>query len=202
MANDVLTVEELKREVPYDAASLGMTDAEYQAVIEKAGDAAVERVTEWVGGDLTRSTTTETLARPPNVPATDLPLSNVPVSDVSAVSIDTWRVDGADVEIAETVVTPTHLELTPDAERDAWPTKRRSIEVTYTHGLDDVPGPVEEAIVRLTRRRLHNQYADGVTSESIDGSTSYESDQALLRAIRNDVKQFEVDSYYEGAMLI
>lgn len=200
--SDVVTIDELRREVPYDAASVGLSDSEYTAVLETARDAAVERVTEWVGGALSTTTTTETLARPSHVPPTHLPVSNAPLRDVSTVSIDTWRVDGVDVEPAETVVEPTHIELTPDADRDAWPTKRRSIEVTYTHGLESVPEPVRAAIIRLVRRRVHNQYADGVSSESIDGSTSYQPDQQFLADIRRDVRQFEVETYFEGAMVI
>lgn len=197
-----ITVDDVQRELMAGPEEFELTTSEFDLVTDRAIDGAEDRIEEWLDTSLSVQTTTQELSRPESVDPVDLPLPERPVQSVSSVDIDTW-VASDDVSSDDWVAHDTHLELVHDASRDAWPTDRRSITVTWDYGLRSVPEPVRKAIVRLVRRRLHDQFGDGYDSESVGGdSTTYTSDSEFYASVRADVVPFEAPSYYGGAFVL
>ena len=202
----MLTPSDVRDELAFGPEALGMTDTEFDALLDQLIGRETERVTDEIDVVLGAETTTESLARPTHVDEFDLPLPARPIQSVESVSIDTERVSGDDVD-AETdvIVEETHLELDPSADRRRWPTERRSITVEWTHGYPegDIPTPIRGAIIGLVRLTLQEMEADGVESESVDGdSVSYEPREDVVSRHLARAKDFDAPSYYGGAQVI
>jgi len=198
------SISDVKREINFDHAAFGLSEMKFDAIIDEALGEAVTQVEEWLHGSLSTTTAEVEIHRPEGVPEYDLPLPERPVQSVDSVSIDTWRVPGDDVTDEDYIVHDTHLELTPDASRDKWPTDRRSITVSYTHGFDEVPNPVRSAIIRIVRHRLQRIDSDGVADEEIPGagSVTYTEDVKMYRSIRGELMDYEAPTYYDGVMAL
>ena len=163
------------------------------------------RVSDEIDVVLGTETTTEQTSRPASVDGVFLPLDNRPVQSVVDVTIDTDRASGPAVTADDYIVEDTHLELEPEADRNRWPTERRSITVEYEHGYPeaDVPGPIEAAIIGLVRHAITEIEADGVSSESIDGqSVNYELGEDVVARHLYRAKQFDEPSFYGGTQVI
>ena len=132
------------------------------------------------------------------VDGTDLLLGNRPVVDVS--SIELPNVDET-VEPDDVWAATTHLELLGDADFDAWP---ELVSVEYTYGLDHVPGPVRDALVRLVRARLERIRADGVESEAMPSgqSVTYRPSADILDEVRDDLEEYRPGGYFGGTIVI
>jgi len=202
----MLTPSDVRDELAFGPEALGMADAEFDAMLEQLIERETERVTDEIDVALGTETASTSLARPTHVDEYDLPLPDRPIQSVESVSIDTERVSGDDVDLeTDVIVEETHLELTPEADRRRWPTKRRSITVEWTHGYPEgeIPGPIRGAIVGLVRHALQEIESDGIENESIgDNSVSYElGDDVVTRHLAR-AKQFDAPSYYGGAQVI
>ena len=163
------------------------------------------RVSDEIDVSLGVETVTEQTSRPASVDGVFLPLSNRPVQSVADVTIDTERASGPAVTADDYIVEETHLELEPEADRNRWPTDRRSITVEYEHGYreGDVPGPIEAAIIGLVRHAITEIEADGVESESIaDQSVDYELAEAVVARHLHRAKRFDEPSFYGGTQVI
>lgn len=194
-----LEPSDVESELPFDADAFGWTDEKFQNEIAEYTEAAADQVETWLGVPLSVQETKERLSRPSHVDGHDLPLPEMPVQDVVSVSIDTDRVYGGDVDEDDYWVEETHLELKPEADRDTWPTDRRSITVEWEYGFDEVPKRARKAIIRLVRMRLRSITADGVESETIlEDNVSYESEEVVVARARQDVAGLETPSYYGG----
>lgn len=200
----MVTPDDVRDELSFDSNALGMDEPEFESLITRFIDRETERVEDAIDVVLSEETTVEQLSRPSSVDGPFLPLPNRPVQSVESIKI-AKHVGGATVSVDDVFVEDTHLELKPDAERNQWPTDRRSIEIEWTHGYDaeTLPGPVRAAIIGLVRAALQEIEADGIESESIgDQSVSYElRDDVVARHLRR-AKRFDEPSYYGGAMMI
>ena len=163
------------------------------------------RVEDEIDVSLGVETVTEQTSRPASVDGVFLPLDNRPVQSVVDVTIDTDRVSGPAVTADDYIVEETHIELEPEADRNRWPTKRRSITVEYEHGYPDgdVPAPIDGAIIGLVRHAITEIEADGVESESIAGqSVNYELGEDVVARHLYRAKQFDEPSFYGGTQVI
>ena len=203
MSQPVVPVNYVRQELPFGADALDLDETEFEALlVERIGD-AVDRIEEWVGTSLTVETVERSLSRPEAADPYDLPLPQTPVQSVESVDIDSWVADGPSVDADDYVAHDTHIELEPDADRNEWPTERRSVTVVWDYGYDELPGPIKKAVVRLVRLRLWQREADALESESVFGESTSFSDPAQVEAdIRRDVAQVEAPSYYDGVMVI
>ena len=173
--------------------------------LEDLIDRETQRVVDDIDVSLGVQTTTEQTSRPASVGDVFLPLDNRPVQSVASVEIDTDRASGPAVAADDYIVEDTHLELTPEADRNRWPTERRSITVEYDHGYPegDVPAPIDGAIIGLVRHAITEIEADGVESESIAGqSVDYELGEAVVARHLYRAKQFDEPSFYGGTQII
>jgi len=194
---------DVKNELAFDADAVGLTPADFDSLISDGLDAATDRVEEWIDASLTTETATEDISRPEHVAVYDLPLPERPVQSVASVDVDTDRVGGATVSPEDYRVEATHIELEPAADREEFPTERRSVTVEYTHGYAVTPRPVEKAIIRLVRHRLQTVESDGISSESIGGdSVTYSPPRQLVEEIKEDLSEYKAPSYYGGASLV
>ena len=196
----VVTPTDVKDELSFGAAALGITDAEFDTLLEDLIGRETERVVDEIDVALGTETTAKTLSRPASVDGWDLPLPKRPVQSVESVEIN-----GYELATGEYFVAPTHLELLPAATSVRWPTDRRSITVEWTHGYPeaDIPEPVTGAIIALARSTLQEMEADGLESESVDGdSVSYEPRDDVVARHLGRAKSFDAPSYYGGTQVI
>ena len=203
MTDALITVPELRRELPFDGEALGVNEAEFEDTLEDHLERAQDRVEEWIQTPLTVETATAAVSRPNGAEPHDLPLHETPVQSVESLSINEWRADGPAVDMDDVIVHDTHLELKPEAERDEWPTDRRSVEVSWEYGFDEVPADLRTAVIRLVRLRLRQVDADGFDSESVFGdSVSFADNAETMADIHRDTLQYEPESYFGGAMVV
>ena len=201
----MVTPSDVRDELAVGPNALGLTDAEFDSLLQTLIDRETERVADAIDVALGTETTTESLSRPGHVDEYDLPLPDRPVQSVADVTIDTDRAGGVAVASDDYEVNDAHLELLPSADRDAWPTERRSITVEWTHGYPDgsEPDVVAGAIIGLVRQAVQEIDADGVESESIDGqSVTYELADAVVGRHLGRAHRFDEPDYYGGANVI
>jgi len=201
----VIEPTDVKDEFAFDAEALGLSETGFNALVKRLIGRETQRVEDAVDASLGVETVTETVSRPASVDKWDLPLSSRPVQSVASVTIDTDRVGGPGVAASDYEVHETHLELLPGADRTAWPTERRAVEVEYTHGYPEgeTPEPIHGALVGLVRHALQEVESDGVSSESIDGhSVTYEPDEMVVSRHLSRAKRFDEPDYYGGAQIV
>jgi hypothetical protein len=199
------TISRVRSEVAVGPGALGLSESEFDVLLDRLIQRERERVADAVEVSLGTVTTTETLSRPEHVAPALLPLPDRPVQSVSSVTLDSERVGGPDVIADQYVVTDTHIELRPGADRQRWPTARRSIEVTWTHGYpeSEMPQPVAGAIIGLVRQALVEIDGEGITSESIDGqSVDYELPEQVVARHLSRAASFDEPTFYGGSNII
>lgn len=198
-----LSPQQITPELPLDADALGLDSGEFETLVETAIEAAEDNVADMIDVALETETTTTTLARSHAADSHDLPLPDRPIQSVASVEIDTDRVGGESVAASDYEVHDTHLELLPTADRETWPTERRSITVEWTHGYDTVPPMVRKAVTRLVRARLRAIDEDGIESDSLLGdSISYEPEESVIARARGDALEADEPEYYGGAGVV
>lgn len=198
-----LDAADVKRELAFDAVALELDESDFNQLLQESIESATERVGEWVDVSLEPESATEVISRPEGVDGHLLPLPHRPARSVESIEIDTDRIGGAEVSADDVIVKETHLELPPEHDRHSWPTRRRSVAVEWTHGYEEVPGPLMKAIVRIVRNRLQQVESDGVDSDSVFGdSISYRPPQEVLAEARAEVQEFREPSFHGGAMVI
>lgn len=201
----MVTPSDVRDELAVGPNALGLTDAEFDALLNTLIDRETERVADAIDVALGTETVTERLERPEHVDEFDLPLPDRPVQSVVSVDIDTDRVGGDAVAAGDYRVDEAYLELEPSADRDAWPTARRSITVEWTHGYPDgaEPDVVAGAIIGLVRQAVQEVEADGVSQESIaDQSVSYEVADDVVGRHLGRAHRFDEPDYYGGANIV
>lgn len=201
----MVTPADVRRELAVTAAAVGLSDSEFDGLLSDVIARETERVEDAIDVRLGTETVTEATSRPASVAGPLLPLSKRPVQSVVDVTIDTDRTGGVAVTAADYVVEDTHLELDPEADRDAWPDARRSITVEYTHGYPDgdEPAPVNGAIIGLVRQAIQEIEADGIGQESIGSQlVNYElADDVVMRHLYR-AQRFDEPDFYGGAQVI
>jgi len=199
------TVSRVRGEVTTGPDALGISESKFTTLLQQFIQRERERVADALDVALGTVTTTETLSRPEHVGAAYLPLPDRPVQSVSSVAFDSERVGGPAVDTDHYLVTETHIELRPGADRQRWPVARRSIEVTWTHGYpeSEIPEPVVGAIIGLVRQALVEIDGEGITSESIDGqSVNYEVPEEVVARHLNRADSFDEPTFYGGSNLV
>ena len=200
-----VTPADVREELAFSDDALPDAIDDVDAFLQRLIDRETLRVSDEIDVSLGVETVTEQTSRPASVEGVFLPLSNRPVQSVVDVAIDTDRVSGPAVTADDYIAESTHLELEPKADRRSWPTKRRSITVKYEHGYpdDDVPEPIDAAIIGLVRHAITEIEADGVESESVAGqSVDYELGEAVVARHLYRAKQFDEPSFYGGTQVI
>jgi hypothetical protein len=201
----MVTTVEVKDELAFGSDAVGLDDATFDSLISSLIARETERVQDAIDVSLGTQTVTESLARPEHVNEHDLPLPARPVQSVGSVSIDTDRVGGEAVSSDDYRVDDAYIELLPTADRDGWPTERRSVTVEWTHGYadGDEPDPINGAIIGLVRHALKEIESDGIESESIGGdSVTYEVSDAVIGRHLGRAKRFNEPDYYGGANVV
>ena len=200
-----VTPADVREELAFSDDALPDAIDDVDAFLQRLIDRETLRVGDEIDVSLGVETVTEQTSRPASVDGVFLPLDNRPVQSVTSVDIDTDRASGPAVTADDYIVEDTHLELAPEADRNRWPTERRSITVEYEHGYPDgdVPGPIEAAIIGLVRHAITEIEGDGVESESIAGqSVDYELGEDVVARHLYRAKQFDEPSFYGGTQVI
>ena len=201
----MVTPSDVRDELAVGPDALGLTDADFDDLLQTLIDRETERVEDAIDVALTTKTTTESLSRPEHVDGPFLPLPDRPVQSVASVDIDTDRVGGASVAAEDYLVGDAALELEPGAARRSWPTGRRSITVEWTHGYPEAETPdvVAGAIIGLVRHAVQEVEADGIESESIGSqSVTYELADAVVGRHLARAKRFDEPDFYGGVGVI
>lgn len=199
-----VTAADAERELPVDATDLGLTDAEWDALLSDLLDSASNIVDTWTDTAFELTTASLDTHRFEGDPNEDLPLPKRPIDSVQAVTAET-RTDSYTLTPGEDFhVHETHLELTRDAPIASWPTTTNAVSVDWTYGSASVPAAVHDAVIRLVRGKLDAIVADGVESEKLsDGSSvSYRVPNEVRAAARIGIAAHVAPSYYGGASLV
>lgn len=202
-----VTVERVKTEMDLSARAVGLSEAAFDTLLADLVTRETERVADAVDVSLGMTVETASLSRPDSVADPYLPLPERPVQSVESVTLALDRVAGGPVGDLDYLVESTHLELRPGPETDrtAWPTQRRSVTVTWTHGYmaADQPAVIDAAIIGLVRHAVQEINSDGVESESVDGqSVSYELAETVVSRHLDRACQFDAPGFYGGANLV
>ncbi len=202
-----VTVDAVKTEMDLSAQAVGLATTEFDSLLDRLIRRETSRVEDAVDVSLGLTLETADLSRPESVEDPYLPLPERPVISVENVTVDTERVAGEPVGPGDYAVESTHLELLPGPEvgRTRWPTKRRSVTVTWTHGYmdTDTPEVIEAAIIGLVRHAVQEINSDGVESESVDGqSVSYELAETVVSRHLDRANQFDAPGFYGGANIV
>ena len=200
-----VTPADVREELAYSDDALPDAIDDVDGFLQRLIDRETLRVSDEIDVSLGVETVTEQTSRPASVDGVFLPLDNRPVQSVTSVDIDTDRASGPAVTADDFIVEETHLELEPEADRNRWPTDRRSITVEYEHGYPeaDVPEPIDAAIIGLVRHAITEIEGDGVDTESIAGqSVNYELGEAVVARHLYRAKQFDEPSFYGGTQVI
>ena len=201
----VIEPTDVRDEIAFGPEALGLDETAFDGLLEQLIRRETPRVEDAIDVSLGTETATETLSRPASVVEHALPFPKRPVQSVESVSIDTDRVGGPQVSEEDFVFGKASLELLPEAERSAWPTDRRAIEVEWTHGYPEgeVPDPVRGALIGLVRHALQEIESDGINSESIDGhSVNYEIETDVVSRHLARAKRFDEPDFYGGTQVI
>ena len=200
-----VTPADVRQELAVSDDALPDAIDDVDGFLQRLIDRETLRVSDEIDVSLGVETVTEQTSRPASVDGVFLPLDNRPVQSVTSVDIDTDRASGPAVTADDVIVEDTHLELEPEADRNRWPTDRRSITVEYEHGYPeaDVPEPIDAAIIGLVRHAITEIEGDGVDTESIAGqSVNYELGEAVVARHLYRAKQFDEPSFYGGTQVI
>lgn len=195
---------ELKPELTYNAVTLGLSDAEFQTVLQNGLSEASDFVEQWTGTVFTPTTATARVAQPPRATAYDLPLPERPIQSVSSVTVDgTSLTEGDDYRISRDA---THLRLIPGAAIDEWPAEDAAAlaapgaEVEWTYGYETLPGPVRSAVVRIARHYVAQIHEDGLEQESAeDRSEIYRPPEAIKAECKTMIEGYDTPSYSGAA---
>ena len=201
----MVTPSGVRDELAVGPDALGLTDADFNGLLNTLIDRETERVEDAIDVALTTETATESLSRPEHVDGPFLPLPDRPVQSVASVEIDTDRVGGASVAAEDYLVGDAALELEPGAARRSWPTDRRSVTVEWTHGYpeSETPDVVAGAIIGLVRQAVQEIEADGVSQESIGSqSVNYELADDVVGRHLGRAKRFDEPDFYGGVGVI
>lgn len=192
-----LTVGELERELPFDERSFGLDGATWANLLTDVRARVEDQVEQWTDAPFEARTASETL-HGSRADGDALPLPRRPVISVQSVVADGESLDlTTDVEVTE-----THIELRDAAPIDRWPRGRYNVAVEWTYGFQEVPGPVEDAIIRLVRNALDNIETDGLQSESEDQiSYTYRTPASVKAEARAQVQQYAAPSYGSGVYM-
>ncbi len=193
-----LTVGALREELPFDADDFALQgDVDFDGALERALAAASSMVEAWTDTMFEPTETSDVFAHPDTVPSYDLPLADTPIISIDELDIEDEDelTEGDDYHVHE-----THIELDPDGELSAWPTDRRSIEVTWTYGHASVPEQVERAIIRLARNALDQIETDGVVTDP-DGWT-FRPPSDIEAGVAGMLEPYRAPTYNRGVMLI
>jgi hypothetical protein len=110
------TVSRVRGEITTGPEALGLSEGEFDALVDRLIQRERERVADAVDVSLDTVTTTETLSRPEHVAPAYLPLPDRPVQSVSSVTLDSERIGGPAVTADQYLVTDTHnCDLGPTA---------------------------------------------------------------------------------------
>lgn len=202
-----LGTDELEREIPFDAIDFDVDDetedadgnTEWDNLLLGILDRESGRIEKWANTVYEVADASATLEREDHVPNRDLPLSNRPIQSVTSVTVGGDAIDIANIHAAE-----THLVLLDDASISSWPTTFRSVDVEWTYGFESVPGPVEDALIRLCRNALERIQTDGLNQEQIvgGGMWNYRVPSEVLGEANAVVSAHSAPSYDSGVMVI
>lgn len=205
-----VTLEELKRELPFDAADYRIDDTtedaaghtDWDNVLERAIDTAERLLEDWLETTFQVTTVTESLSRPDHVDSIDLPLPDLPIDAVASVETED---DGVLTEGTDYHVLETHLRIEEDSTTiQSWPTGFQEITVTWDYGFDGAPEPVREGIIRVARDAVEQIATDGLERESTgDGASyTYRPPQHVKAEVLAMTREYQAPSYYSGSMVI
>lgn len=188
------TVGEIERELPMSAGSFGLDEATWANLVSDVRGRAEDQVEQWSTAPFEATTTSQTL-HGSTADGDHLPLPDRPVISVQSIVADGETLDlTTDVHVSE-----TDVELLEAAPIDSWPHGRHNVDVEWTYGFEGVPGPVEDAIIRLVRNALDRIETDGLDAESEDQiSYTYTVPASVKAEARAQVQQFSVPSYGSG----
>lgn len=200
-----VTVDELRDELAVTPDALGLTEADYTALLDRLITRETERLEAALGVSFTQVTTSTSTARPAHIDDRVLPLPATPVRDVTAIEIDTDRAYGENVAPSDVDVAETHLRLRRDAPRDAWPTAARSVSVTWAHGYAETETPpvVDGAVIGLVRQAVQEIEADGIDQEAIAGDNmSYQLPEKVVKRHVSRAREYAAPTYSSGIQVI
>ena len=204
-----VTLEQVKRELPFDADDFELLDANAFDVLLK-GDANTEglleresrRLEEWADTKWTTETVTESLSRPEHVDSDELPLPYLPIDSVDSVETED---EGTLTETDDYHVLETHLKIESDSETiQSWPTAFQEIDVTWDYGFDSVPPAVTGALVRLVRNAIDQIEMDGLAQEQLvgGGMWNYRTPNEIRAEVIREIRPHAAPSYYGGAVMV
>lgn len=190
MTEQYASVEDIRLELPFNPDSFGLSDGEYEMLLEDIRKQEIDRIDNWAHVSFGSEETTETASSGDAFnDQRDLLLDHRPVTDVSSVIVNDDELDEDQYYAAE-----THVERAGGA----WPSEgRRNVVVEYEYGLEEIPGPVQDGLVRLIRSRLEQRKTDGLESESGgDTSYTYRPSDEIRHEVRSDIDDFGPVSYF------
>lgn len=203
-----LSVAALEDEIAYRPEALGIDDttsdgeemSDWEQLLQRLLDEESDRIEgpNYAGTRFVPTTTSATLYGDTAAVDDDLLLRERPVRSVTSINADGTTLD-VDTHVR---VWETHVTLLKDAPINGWPDGPITIEWEY--GLDEPPGDVVDAVVRLVRSRLDRIQTDGLESESLPSgqSASFRPPEAIRADVRRTVARYEPDSYHSGAMVV
>lgn len=207
----ILEREAVERQLPFGRRDFDLDSDAWEQLLEgdetTSGllDRETGRIMDWVNerGNETAFELTEGDDTIDGTGTDELPLPKRPVQDVESVTVET-RTRTHELVVGDDVVfEETHLALLPSAPIRQFPDRRRSVTVAWTFGYDNVPGPVEEAFVRLVRSAIDQIATDGLAQESVgDGSYTYRPPQELRAEVVTTIREYRPPSYYGGSQVI
>lgn len=123
----------------------------------------------------------------------EIPVSEVSLVEVLDTSVEVWSTfDAANYRLNG----PTGT-ITVDAGLEFWPTLQNTVRITYTHGYQDIPDPVQKVTLALAARTVANPgrvyvQSTGNISQTFQRETAGVSDlldteQQILGRYRNPV---------------
>lgn len=194
----------VKRELPFDEEAFDLDKSEYDDLVDSVISREVDRLSDQVGVEFELSTSQLWLERPEYVERHLLPLPRRPVIDVLSIGFDDDRVSDTTVEIPDDVIVhDTHLELEPSADRTSWPTRRRSVQVEWQHGFEQLPHEVVSSVIGLVRQGLREIKADGVRDEAIGPQrVTYELPEAVVNRHVERAREASRFEFHSGVMSI
>lgn len=201
-----LSRDALAAELPYRAEDFGVDDTDadgdgstdWTDLLDRLLKAESKRVESLAGTIFETREVTETLDGNGDA---ELPLAHRPVQSVSTLTVRDPDGESVDIGSAGVFVYETHLLLKAAAGVDEFHALPRNVEVTYSFGhasetVDDVPHPVQEAVLRLVRERLSMIEEDGLKRESVDGASyTYRPPEELKREVAASLREFNPPRY-------
>lgn len=194
----LLEPADIERELPFDAGSFAdLSETDFNELLGEYAQRETEQILRWSGTAFSPTTASETLDGTNAIEdSAVLLLENKPVIDVTSVTEDGDLLDPSDYRAFDHGVERV-------GSGRGWSDGRRNITVDYTYGYESVPGPVEQALVRLVRLRFDQIATDGLESESgPDTSYDYTDPKEIRSECYKDVQAFRPESYHGGGAMI